>query len=120
MFDKYFPTEFEERLLKEIVDSAFQVNKNLGPGIFERIYEICFCHELNKRNIKYNTQVKIPVVYDNLIFEEGYRIDVLVEEKIVCELKAVNNHNLIFEAQILSHMKLAKKHLGMLINLMFL
>ncbi|MEO6693578.1 MAG: GxxExxY protein [Ignavibacteria bacterium] len=89
MYEKYFPTEFEESLLKEIVDSAFQVHKNLGPGLFERIYEVCFCYELGKRNINFLTQVKIPISYDNLLFDEGYRIDVLVEDKIVCELKAV-------------------------------
>lgn len=116
MVEKYYPTIEEDNLLKEIVDCAFKVHSQLGPGLLERIYEVCFCHELRKKNIKYLTQVKIPIKYDNLEFEEGYRIDVLVEDKIICELKSVNEHNTVFEAQILSQLKLAQKHLGLLIN----
>ena len=116
MHDKYYPTEAEEKLLKEIVDCAFKVHTKLGPGLLERIYEVCFCHELNKRNLKFLTQVKIPITYDNILFDEGFRIDVLVEDRIICELKAVNEHNAVFDAQILSYLKLSKKHLGLLIN----
>ncbi len=116
MYIKYIPTAIEEELLKEIVDCAFKVHTKLGPGLFERIYEVCFCHELRKKNIKFSSQVKIPIVYDDLIFEEGFRIDILVGNKIVCELKAVNDHNPVFDAQILSYLKLSNKHLGMLIN----
>ena len=116
MADKYFPTAEEETLYKEIVDCAFQVHSKLGPGLLERIYEVCFCHELSKKNIKFSTQVIIPVKYDGIVFEDGFKIDVLVEEKIICELKAVNEHKPVFDAQILSYMKLSKKHLGLLIN----
>lgn len=116
MADKYFPTAEEENLYKEIIDSAFQVHSKLGPGLLERIYEVCFCHELSKKNIKFSTQVIIPVKYDGIVFEDGFKIDVLVEEKIICELKAVNEHKPVFDAQILSYMKLSKKHLGLLIN----
>ncbi|MBK9332628.1 MAG: GxxExxY protein [Ignavibacteria bacterium] len=116
MYEKYFPTETEETLLKELVDCAFKVHKNIGPGLLERIYEVCFCHELKKKNIQYLSQVKIPIIYENIVFDEGFRIDVIVENKIVCELKAVNDHLPVFEAQILSYMKISKKHLGLLIN----
>lgn len=71
---------------------------------------------MRKKNIKFSSQVKIPIIYDELIFDEGLRIDVLVVDKIVCELKAVNDHNPVFDAQILSYLKLSNKHLGMLIN----
>ncbi|MEO8663903.1 MAG: GxxExxY protein [Ignavibacteria bacterium] len=116
MYTKYFPSEEEEILLKEIVDCAFKVHVNLGPGLLEKIYETCFCHELDKKNIKFSPQVKMPIKYDDIIFEEGYRIDVLVENKIVCELKSINEFKPIFDAQILTYMKLADKHLGLLIN----
>jgi GxxExxY protein len=116
MYEKYYPTIEEEALIKEIVDCAYKVHVNLGPGLYERIYEICFCHELKKKKINFSSQVKVPIVYDDLKFEKGFRIDVLVENKIICELKAANDHNPVFEAQILSYLKLSKKNLGMLIN----
>ncbi len=116
MYEKYCPNQEEEALIKEIVDCAFKVHVKLGPGLLERIYEVCFCHELNKKGIKFSSQVKTPIVYDNLKFEEAFRIDVLVEDKVICELKAVNDHNPVFDAQILSHLNLANKHLGLLIN----
>jgi len=116
MYEKYYPTIEEEALIKEIVDCAYKVHVNLGPGLYVRIYEICFCHELKKKKINFSSQVKVPIVYDDLKFEKGFRIDVLVENKIICELKAANDHNPVFEAQILSYLKLSKKNLGMLIN----
>lgn len=101
---------------KEIVDAAYKVHRKLGPGLLEKIYEACFCHELKKKGIETKRQVSIPLKYDGLTFEEGLRLDVLVEGKIICELKAVNEVNKIWEAQILSHLKLLNKRLGYLIN----
>ncbi len=109
-------THEEERIGKEIVDCAYKVHSNLGPGLLEKIYETCFCHELSKKNIKFFSQVKIPIKYDGLIFNEGFRIDVLVEEKVICEIKAVNEMNPVYEAQILTYLKLTNKRLGFLIN----
>ena len=82
----------------------------------ERVYETCFCHELKKRGLNYQRQVDIPIVYDGLTFDEGLRLDVLVEESIICELKAVDLVNPVWEAQILSHLKLTELRLGYLIN----
>ena len=101
---------------RKIVDSAFTVHKNLGPGLLESIYEVCFCHELHKRNLKYEKQYPLPIKYDEIVFEEGLRIDVLVENLIVCEIKATNEHSKLFEAQVLTYLKLSKKKLGYLIN----
>jgi GxxExxY protein len=101
---------------KLIVDAAYNVHKNLGPGLLEKVYEICFCHELTKRNLNYKRQIDIPVVYDHLTFNEGLRLDVLVEDKVICELKALETVNPVWEAQILSHLKLTDKRLGYLIN----
>jgi len=106
----------EESIAKKVVDAAYTVHKILGPGLLEKVYEACFCHELSKRKLKYQRQVDIPVVYDGLIFDEGLRLDVLVEDLIICELKAVENMNPVWEAQILSHLKLTGKRLGFLIN----
>ena len=110
------PTEMEEALGKKIIDAAFTVHKALGPGLLEKIYEACFCHELAKRGLKYARQVDIPIVYDSLTFDEGLRLDVLVEDLIICELKAVDEMNSVWEAQLLSHLKLTGKRLGFLIN----
>ena len=109
-------SEEYEIIGKKIVDAAYTVHKNLGPGLLEKVYEICFCHELEKRNLKFVRQVDIPIVYDDLVFDEGLRLDVLVEDKIICELKAIELVNPVWEAQILSHLKLTNKRLGFLIN----
>ena len=105
-----------ERIGKKIVDAAYTVHKNLGPGLLEKVYEICFCYELEKRGLKYKRQIDIPIVYDELQFNEGLRLDVFVEEKVICEIKAIETVNPVWDAQVLSHMRLLKKRLGFLIN----
>ena len=109
-------TEQVEQIGKLIVDSVFRVHYELGPGLLEKVYETCFCHELRKRGLNYLRQVDVPIVYDNLTFEEGLRLDVIIEDSIICELKAIDNVNPVWEAQILSHLKLTGKRLGFLIN----
>jgi GxxExxY protein len=113
----YHPlTEREELVATAIVDSAFAVHKTLGPGLLERVYEVCFCYELSKRGFTPKRQVDIPIIYDGVVLEDGLRADVVVDECAVCELKSVVEMNPVFEAQILSHMKLMKIRLGFLIN----
>jgi len=112
---KPIPQEIDS-LGKEIVDAAYIVHKNLGPGLLEKVYEIAFCHELKKKGINFNRQVTIPIVYDGIEFEEALRLDVLVEGQIICELKAIEQINPVWEAQILSHLKLTNNRLGYLIN----
>jgi len=109
-------SDYEELLAKEIVDCAFKVHKHLGPGLLEKIYETCLCYELNKKNINFERQVNLPIVYDNITFDEGLQIDIFVENLIIIELKAVDTVNAVWQAQILSHLKLTKLHLGFLIN----
>ncbi|MCI0514105.1 GxxExxY protein [candidate division KSB1 bacterium] len=109
-------SEREEYSATQIVDAAYTVHKNLGPGLLEKVYEVCFCHELAKRGLTFQRQVDFPIVYDDLIFEEGLRLDVIVEDLVICELKAKNEVNPVWQAQVLSHLKLLKKHLGFLIN----
>ncbi len=101
---------------KKIVDAAYTVHKNLGPGLLEKVYETCFCHELSKRGLNYQRQIYIPIVYDGIVFDEGLRLDVLVEDRIICELKALENVNPVWDAQILSHLKLTNNRLAYLIN----
>lgn len=115
MKSKILPEHLEE-IARKIVDAAFVVHKTLGPGLLERVYEACFCHELTKRGLKHLRQVDIPITYDGILFKEGLRLDVLVKNDIVCELKAVDEMNPVWEAQLISHLKLSKKELGFLIN----
>lgn len=76
---------------KNIVNSCYQVHKNLGPGLLEKIYEACFCYELDKLNIPYQRQVNIPILYENKLLDEGLRIDVLVNNEVICEFKSVES-----------------------------
>ncbi|MBI3137571.1 MAG: GxxExxY protein [Sphingobacteriales bacterium] len=112
----YQLTNQEKWLCSEIVDCAYQVHKKLGPGLLEKIYEACFCYELSKKGIRNRRQVDLPFRYDELIFDEGLRLDVIVDEIIICELKAVELVNPLWQAQIMSHLKLTKNHIGFLIN----
>ena len=112
----YRLTEYEEWLCAEIVECAYKVHKELGPGLLEKVYEACFCHELAKKGINYKRQVSLPIFYDGLEFDEGLRMDVLVDEIIICELKAVDAVNTLWQAQIMSHLKMTKNHIGFLIN----
>jgi len=115
--EKFNPIpESIEKIGKLVVDSAYTVHYKLGLGLLEKVYEICFCHELTKRGLQYQRQLDIPIVYDNIKFDEGLRLDVLVEDCIICELKALETVNPIWEAQLLSHLKLTDKRLGFLIN----
>ncbi len=109
-------SEKEEMIATKIVDAAYTIHKTLGPGLLEKIYEACFCHELTKRNLSYQRQVDIPVEYDGIIFDEGLRLDVIVEELIICEIKAVERMNPVWQAQLLSYLKITGKRIGFLIN----
>jgi GxxExxY protein len=109
-------TEEEERIGKIVVNASFTVHKALGPGLLEKVYEVCLCHELKKKGLKVERQLDIPIVYDGIRFEEGLRLDVLVEDAVIIELKAVDIVNPVWEAQIISHLMLTGKRLGFLIN----
>lgn len=109
------PEELNE-IGTQIVDAAYAVHSKLGPGLLEKVYEVCFCHELEKRGLKAQRQIDIPIVYDDLVFNDGLRLDVLVENKVICEIKAVETVLSVWTAQIISHLKLTNKRLGYLIN----
>lgn len=105
-----------EHLAKTVVDSAYKVHSTLGPGLLESVYEICLTHEIRKRGIRAERQVAIPVVYDGIELEAGLRIDLLVDRKLILEIKAVEEMNRIFKAQVLTYLKLTGLRLGLLIN----
>jgi len=106
----------EEKIGKQIVNASFIVHKALGPGLLEKVYEVCLSHELKKLGLIVERQLDIPIVYDGIIFQEGLRLDLLVENKVVIELKAVDIVNPVWEAQIISHLILTGKRPGYLIN----
>lgn len=105
----------ENELTEKIIGCAIEVHRNLGPGLLESIYEKALCHELNERGIKFECQKILPVVYKSVSLGE-FRIDLVVENKIVVELKAVERNDPVFKAQLLSYLKLTGHKLGLLIN----
>lgn len=100
----------------QVIDAAMKVHTALGPGLLESAYEACLAHELRKRGLNCQTQVVLPIVYDGMRLDAGYRIDLLVETTVIVELKAVEIMHPIFEAQILSYLKLSRLEVGLLIN----
>lgn len=109
-------TEREKWLASQIIDIAITVHKYLGPGLLESIYEKCFCYELKKRNIPFVKQKCIELVYDGHIIDEGLRIDILADDLIIIELKAQEMYHPVWEAQLLSYLKLTHKRLGYVLN----
>jgi len=106
----------ENEIAKIVVDCAFKVHKNLGPGLLESTYQVCLCHELNNAGLSLVSQKALPIVYNDVKLEAGYRIDILVENKVIIEIKAVEVLHDIHMAQILTYLKLSDKKLGFLIN----
>ena len=99
-----------------IITAAMKVHSALGPGLLESAYEACLAHELRKAGLTVVTQVGLPIVYDGIKLELGYRIDMLVNDLVVVELKSVEEISRIHVAQVLSYMKLSRKQLGLIIN----
>lgn len=99
-----------------VVDAAFRVHSTLGPGLLERVYEVCLAHELRKRGLAVDTQVELPVVYDGVRLDAGMRIDLIVGGQLLIELKAVETLLPVHKAQVLTYLKLTGHRLGLLIN----
>jgi GxxExxY protein len=106
----------DERVARLIVDAAYTVHKTLGAGLLESVYETCLCHELGKKGLMYKRQVIVPLVYDGIKFAEGFRLDVLVEGRVICELKSVERMENVHLSQVLTYLKLTGNRLGFLIN----
>ncbi|MCS5489192.1 GxxExxY protein [Algoriphagus limi] len=101
---------------KKLLDACFNVHKALGPGLLESSYELCLAYELQKSGLQVATQVPMPITYEEIKFDAGYRIDLLVEDSIVVELKAVEEFHPVHLAQIMTYMKLSGNRLGLLVN----
>ena len=99
-----------------IVDAAMKVHSALGPGLLESAYAVCLRHELIKRGLRVTSEVPVPVVYDGIKLEAGYRLDPVVEDTVVVELKAIEALAPIHQAQVISYLKLTGKPIGLLIN----
>ena len=99
-----------------VVDSAMKIHSELGPGLLESVYAACLVHELRKRGLRAATQLPLPVIYDGERMDLGFRIDLLVENTVVVEIKAVDAINPIHMAQVITYLKLSGKYLGLLIN----
>tara|TARA_R110001592_G_scaffold313327_5_gene588692 strand:- start:913 stop:1335 length:423 start_codon:yes stop_codon:yes gene_type:complete len=106
----------ENEIARLVVDASYNVHVALGPGIMESVYETVLCHELKKRGLKAERQVPVPVVYDGLHFDEGFRADVVVESKVVLELKSIERVLPVHHKQTLTYIRLMDKRLGLLIN----
>ncbi|MDR6196772.1 GxxExxY protein [Siphonobacter sp. SORGH_AS_0500] len=105
-----------ERIGKAILDAAFKIHTSLGPGMLERVYEACLEHELTKNGFSVRRQQGVPIIYDGIIFEEGFRLDLLINDLVIIETKAVEQYHPVWEAQLISYLKLTGKRLGYLIN----
>jgi GxxExxY protein len=103
-------------IARKTVDAAFRVHAALGPGLLESVYEVCMVHELHERGLDVRTQVALPVIYRGVRLHAGLRLDMLVNDELIVELKSVVEHHPVFEAQLLTYLKLSGHRLGLLIN----
>ena len=105
-----------EELTSKIIGSAIEVHRDLGPGLLESAYEECLCHELHLRGINFQRQVALPVKYKNINLDCGYRIDLIVEDAVVLDLKCLEHILPVHEAQLLTYLKLTGKRVGLILN----
>ena len=106
----------ENEIAKIVVDAAFQVHTRLGPGLLESVYASVLAYELEKRGLHVLRQHPVPVVYDGVTFDEGFRADLIVEDKVILELKSVEATLPVHKKQLLTYLRLTDKQLGLLIN----
>lgn len=108
--------EYLNKLTEQIIGLAITVHKSLGPGLLESAYETCLVHEFTKAGLRFERQKTLSVKYDGIEIDNGYRMDLLVEDSVVLELKAVEKIDPIHQAQLLTYLKLSGKKVGLLIN----
>jgi len=110
------PSVALDEIASEIVDAAFEVHSTLGPGLLESVYEVCLAHELKKRGLLVERQKALPVTYDGVRIEAGLRLDLVVNDKIIVEIKAIETLLPVHKAQVLTYLKLSGHEIGLLIN----
>ena len=108
--------KYQNMLARIIVDSAFQIHYRLGPGLFESVYETLMMYELKKRNIPVESQKAMPVYYDHIVFDEGFRADLVVDKTVIVELKSVEKVLPMHKKQLLTYLKISNLQLGLLVN----
>ena len=106
----------KDELTSKIIGAAIEVHKKLGPGLLEKTYQECLCIELEDRGISYKREIYLPIRYNNREIKDAYRIDIIVENKVIVELKSVEKIDDIHKAQLLTYLKLTDKKIGLLIN----
>ena len=106
----------ENEIAKIVVDAAFQIHTKLGPGLLESVYEVVLLTQLKKRGLRAERQVPVPIRFEDLTFDEGFRADIIVEDKVIVELKSVEQTAPVHKKQVLTYLRLADKRLGLLIN----
>ena len=106
----------ENEIARQIVDVAYHIHKAFGPGLLESAYEAMLAHDLEKRNLRIERQVPIPIIYDNVEIGIGYRADLIVEEKVIVELKSIEHVANVHKKQLLTYLRLADIRLGLLLN----
>ena len=106
----------ENPISKEIVDAAYKIHTKLGPGLLESGYEVILAHELRKRGLRVQRQLPVPIIWEDIQFEEGYRLDLMVEDKVLVEIKSVGAIEPVHKKQLLTYLRLMDKRLGILIN----
>ena len=106
----------EDEISSQVILAAIEVHRHLGPGLLESAYETCLCHELELQGLSYSRQVVLPVVYKGIALDCGYRLDLVVEEKVALELKAVADIEPVHVAQVLTYLRLSGLRLGLLLN----
>jgi len=103
-------------LTRQIIGVTIEVHKAIGPGLLESVYEECLCHELGLRGLSFARQVEVPIIYKGVKLESGHRLDLIVEDTVILEIKSVDRHHPIYEAQLLTYMRLLQKPVGFVIN----
>ncbi len=116
MFDSNATQTDLNLLTEKIIGCAIEVHKGIGPGLLESAYEECLCYELSQSGLAFRRQVNLPVVYKDVNLECGYRLDLIVEELIIIEIKAVDSILPIHEAQLLSYLRMMDKRVGLILN----
>lgn len=106
----------ENKIFTQIINSAKEIHRNLGPGLFENTYETCLIYELQKSGLYVQSQVPVPLLYEGVEFDLGYKADLLVENKVIAEVKAVENLQEIHSKELLTYLRLTQKKLGLVIN----
>jgi GxxExxY protein len=106
----------ENEIAREVVDAAYRIHTGLGPGLLETVYEVILAYELKKRGLQATRQQAIPIQWESIRFDEGFRADLIVEDKVIVELKSIEAITNVHKKQLLTHLKLAQKRLGLLIN----